>query len=237
MRQHFKGTIRLFRVFEIDVLLHWSWFVVALIQIQFSQLFDSVFWHVVTYLSLFGIVVLHEFGHALACRSVGGQADRIVLWPLGGIAFVRPPARPGALLWSIVAGPLVNVVLIPVTVMAYLLVSGGDLPTGDFAHQPDLHRMLFILCVINLSILVFNMLPIYPLDGGQILQALLWFVMGRGRSLRITTAIGLTAAVIGGAIALLSGELWLVLMATFIGWQSWNGYRVAGAMLQWEEHQ
>ena len=69
MRQHFNGTIRLFRVFEIDVLLHWSWFVVALIQVQFSQLFDNVFWHMATYLSLFGIVLLHEFGHALACRS------------------------------------------------------------------------------------------------------------------------------------------------------------------------
>src|SRR5213082_3368600 len=65
------------------------------------------------YVALFGIVLLHEFGHALACRQTGGYADRIVLWPLGGIAFVSPPRRPGAVLWSIVAGPLVNVLLFP----------------------------------------------------------------------------------------------------------------------------
>ena len=66
------------------------------------------------YLALFVIVLLHEFGHALACRQVGGQADQIVLWPLGGVAYVAPPPRPGATLWSIAAGPLVNVVLVPV---------------------------------------------------------------------------------------------------------------------------
>jgi Zn-dependent protease len=58
--------------------------------------------------------LFHEFGHALACRQVGGQADLIVLWPLGGVAYVSPPPRPGALLWRIAAGPLVNVLLVPV---------------------------------------------------------------------------------------------------------------------------
>ena len=65
-------------------------------------------------LALFLIVLIHEFGHQLACRSVGGQTHDIVLWPLGGVAYVSPPQRPGAQLWSIAAGPLVNVVLIPV---------------------------------------------------------------------------------------------------------------------------
>ena len=66
------------------------------------------------YLALFLIVLMHEFGHALACRQVGGTANRIVLWPLGGVAYVNPPQRPGATLWSIVAGPLVNVVFLPI---------------------------------------------------------------------------------------------------------------------------
>lgn len=72
-------------------------------------------WNIAEYLALFGIVLLHEFGHALACRQVGGKAERVVLWPLGGIALVQPPPRPGALLWSIAAGPLVNLVLVPLT--------------------------------------------------------------------------------------------------------------------------
>ena len=69
MANHRSGTFRLFRVFGIDVLLHWSWFLVALIQARFTDLFNGVYWHVATYLALFGIVLLHEFGHVLACRT------------------------------------------------------------------------------------------------------------------------------------------------------------------------
>ncbi len=221
----------MFRVFGIDVLLHWSWFLVALIQVRFTELFNGVYWHVATYLALFGIVLLHEFGHALACRSVGGQADTIVLWPLGGIAFVRPPARPGAVLWSIAAGPLVNVLLVPITLLAYYAVSYGAADGISFSQMSDVQRMMLAIFMINLGILFFNMLPVYPLDGGQILQSLLWFVMGRAKSLRVVTVIGLSAALVGGVIALSFGHLWLVLMAAFIGWQSWVGYRASAQML------
>jgi Zn-dependent protease len=98
-------AIRLFRIKGIDVYLHWSWFLVALFEIQARQgRYSSVVWNVFEYLALFVIVLLHEFGHALACRSVGGTADTIMLWPLGGVAYVNPPQRPGATLWSIAAG-------------------------------------------------------------------------------------------------------------------------------------
>src|SRR5262249_47670399 len=117
------GSLRLFRVAGIDVSVHWTWLVVAYFRIQWRAAdvppelsYSSPVWYLIEYLALFGIVLLHEFGHALACRSVGGVANRIVLWPLGGIAFVNPPPRPGALLWCIAAGPLVNVALVPLTV-------------------------------------------------------------------------------------------------------------------------
>jgi hypothetical protein len=91
-RQHF----RLFRVFGITVFLHWSWFLVAAYQLdQRSGRYSSLGWSVAEYLALFGIVLLHEFGHALACRQVGGTAEEIVLWPLGGVAYVAPPAASG----------------------------------------------------------------------------------------------------------------------------------------------
>src|SRR5277367_5949560 len=116
-----KGSIHLFQCLGIDVFLHYSWFVVALIQINYRrERYASYLWCVYEYLALFGIVLMHEFGHALACRSVGGQADRIMLWPLGGVAFVQPPSRPGATLWSIAAGPLVNVILAPILLSAWL---------------------------------------------------------------------------------------------------------------------
>src|SRR5208282_4294037 len=100
----------------------------------------------------FAIVLMHEFGHALACKSVGGQADRIVLWPLGGVAYVRPPMRPGAMLWSIVAGPLVNVLLLPVTIAFTWLP----------LQNPDLAHFVQMVAYINIGLLIFNILPIYP---------------------------------------------------------------------------
>ena len=104
-----SGCVRLAKVAGITLYLHWSWFLVAVVEINWRRAaYASLAWNAAEYLALFGIVLLHEFGHALACRQVGGQADRIVLWPLGGIAFVSPPPRPGAVLWSIAAGPLVT---------------------------------------------------------------------------------------------------------------------------------
>src|SRR5215469_9585140 len=112
-----QGTIHLFRVFGIDLYLHWSWFLVAAFEISDrASRYSAPQWYILEYLALFVIVMLHEYGHALACRQVGGKADRIVLWPLGGVAYVNPPARPGATLWSIAAGPLVNVALAPILV-------------------------------------------------------------------------------------------------------------------------
>src|SRR5437868_7718133 len=127
--------IKLFRLFGIQVYLHWTWFLIALYGFQVRrESYSSPIWPAVEYLSLFVIVLTHEFGHALACRSVGGQAERIMLWPLGGVAFVNPPPRPGALLWSIVAGPLVNVVLVPVTIAAYVLLPQLVGASSDLRH-------------------------------------------------------------------------------------------------------
>jgi Zn-dependent protease len=173
-----SGSMLLFRVAGISVFVHWSWLIVAYFEISYRSEFpryDSLIWFIVEYLALFGIVILHEFGHALACRQVGGKADYIVLWPLGGVAFVAPPPRPGAVLWSIAAGPLVNVALVPVTIGAYLMSRQAGWP-DDY---PNLARLIYYLTLINGMLLVFNLLPVYPLDGGQILQALLWFVIGQ----------------------------------------------------------
>src|SRR2546425_2345923 len=124
-----QGSFRLFRFAGIDVFLHWSWFVVAWWDITSrGRSYSSLKWNALEYLSLFAIVLMHEFGHALACRQVGGHADQIVLWPLGGVAYVDPPQRPGAMLWSIAAGPLVNVVLFPILMGAWLFAGSAGWP-------------------------------------------------------------------------------------------------------------
>jgi Zn-dependent protease len=215
------GGFRIARLFGVDVFVHWSWAVVALIEIKTRRnAYESQVFNVAEYLALFVIVLAHELGHALACRSVGGRADRIVLWPLGGIAYVQPPARPGALLWSIAAGPLVNLVLLLVT--APLVLALGVLPLSH-----DAHHFVVALCAINVVLFCFNMLPVYPLDGGQILQALLWFVVGRARSLLVVSVVGLVGAGAFFVVAVAQRSIWLCLIAIFAALRAFAGLRQA----------
>jgi Zn-dependent protease len=223
------GSIRLFRFRGIDVFLHWSWFVVAAYEIQTRKgSYSSVPWNVLEYLALFLIVMIHEFGHALACRQVGGRADRIVLWPLGGVAYVDPPPRPGATLWSIAAGPLVNVVLIPVLFLAVTVSQSVGMP----ATAPNLYTLLHTVFWINVGLLVFNILPIYPLDGGQILRSLLWFVLGRARSLMVATILGLIGVAGFIGLAVWRQDVWLGAIAVFMLMNCWGGLKHAQALLR-----
>ncbi len=227
-----QGSFRLFRFAGIDVFLHWSWFVVALIELRArSGQYGSPAWNVAEYLALFLIVMLHEFGHALACRQVGGTANEIVLWPLGGVAYVSPPQRPGPQLWSLAAGPLVNVVLVPILFGLYLLGRSQGLA----ATSPDALGLLRTVAIINVVLLGFNLLPVYPLDGGQILRSLLWFVLGRARSLMVATVIGfigvlLAVLVLWNAYANGKGSLWLGILTFFVAANCWRGFQQARAL-------
>ena len=222
-----QGSFHLFRFSGVDVFLHWSWFLVAIIEINGrAGRYSSFAWNVVEYLLLFLIVLLHEFGHALACRQVGGVANRIVLWPLGGVAFVNPPPRPGATLWSIAAGPLVNVVLVVVLAVINLLSRSF----GWADTWPDGYRLLRAVGLINLGLLVFNMLPIYPLDGGQILRSLLWFVLGRARSLMVATIVGFLGVAGFIGLALWVHSVWFGALAAFMLLNCWGGLRHAQAL-------
>ncbi|HEX4052737.1 MAG TPA: site-2 protease family protein [Tepidisphaeraceae bacterium] len=211
-----KG-FRLFKLFGITVYLHWSWFLVAVYELQQRKGAYHYFgWNVAELLALFAIITMHEFGHALACRSVGGKADRIVLWPLGGVAYVSPPMRPGAMLWSICAGPLVNVILLPVT-----------LPFFWLSPNSDLNIFLQTVAYINAGLLIFNILPIYPLDGGKILWSLLWFPLGMGRALMTASVIGIAGAIGLGVLAAVTSSYWLGLLAAFAVYQAWIGLNTA----------
>lgn len=222
-----QRAVRLFRFFGIEVFLHWSWFVVAIFEINGrNRSYTSFGWNVAEYLALFAIVLMHEFGHALACRQVGGNANRIVLWPLGGVAYVDPPPRPGATLWSIAAGPLVNVALLPIL---YALAHESRI-LGWGQTMPNLNALLRAIWWIDVSLLVFNMLPIYPLDGGQILRALLWFPLGRARSLMGATVLGFfgIAGFFGLAVWLKSE--WLAVLGVFMLLNCWGGLQHARAL-------
>lgn len=227
-----QGSFRIFRINGIDVYLNWTWFLVAVFEIQARRgSYTSVLWNVLEYLALFAIVLTHEFGHALACRSVGGTANTIMLWPLGGVAYVDPPQRPGATLWSIAAGPLVNVALLP--------VFGGLFQFARMNHwqysSPDLYRFSAAVLWTDVVLLVFNILPIYPLDGGQILRSLLWFPLGRARSLMIASVLGFFGVAGLCLLAYKTESAWTFLIAAYAGLNCWNGFKQAQALRSLEK--
>jgi Zn-dependent protease len=224
-----QGSIRLFRFAGIDLFLHWSWFLVAAYEIQSRNgRYSSLAYTVAEYLALFLIVMLHEFGHALACRQVGGRANRIVLWPLGGVAYVDPPPRPGATLWSIAAGPLVNVALLPFLGAAFFLSRW----LGWAVSMPDLYTLVKWILIIDVGLLAFNLLPIYPLDGGQIFRSLLWFVMGRARSLMVATIFGFLGVAGFIVLAFWIHSVWYGAIAVFMLMNCWGGLKHARALLR-----
>ena len=222
-----KGAFKIFSLAGIGVYIHWSWFLVAFYSIQYrTHTYSSMVWNAAEYFSLFLIVLTHEFGHQLACRSVGGKTHDIVLWPLGGVAYVSPPERPGAQLWSIAAGPLVNVILVPI--LSALVSISSHLEWYDT--NQNAYDLIHNIWWINIGLLIFNMMPVYPLDGGQILRSLLWFPFGRANSLLVASIIGFIG--VGGLIlvALYFQSVWLGVMAAFILMNCWGGLRQARAL-------
>ncbi len=164
----FKGiTVRLHWVLLAWWLLSYTMFVEADLGSGSSTLFA---WALSTFLS-FSIILLHEFGHCFAARYVGGQAHDVLLWPLGGLAMINVPSRPRAHFIATAGGPAVNVVIAIIAFPLFRLLEAG---------RPELLGNLFywavkwVLIEWNLILLVFNLLPIYPMDGGRIFHALAW---------------------------------------------------------------
>jgi len=215
----------LFHFAGVDVYLHWSWFLFAAFEISSrAKAYSSIAWNVLEYLSLFFIVLLHEYGHALVCRQVGGTANEIMLWPLGGMAYVSPPQRPGATLWSSAAGPLVNVQLLLVFTPVGVII---DRSFKLAKTAPNIHSFFLALIGMNGLLLAFNLLPIYPLDGGQIIRSLLWYVIGRARSLMVVVAIGFACVAGLLCLAVLKRSLWIGIIALFILSSCWGGLQQA----------
>ena len=161
---------------------------------------------------LFGIVLLHEFGHCFSARWVGGEADEILMHPLGGLAFAHPPRRPWPTFLTVAGGPAVNIILCAICAVI-LYASFGYVPwTPLRLHSISEYRNfaqwgMYPLLVYQLSwqIFAFNVfVPVFPLDGGQMLQTALWKWIGYYRSMVVSTTIGIA----GGAIAGLLGIMW-----------------------------
>lgn len=164
-------------------------------------------------LALFGSVLLHEFGHALTAKMYGIGTLDITLLPVGGMSRMeRMPEEPKQELAVALAGPAVNIV-IAVTLLVFLTATDTWVSLDKLAlpHGSFLERVL----LANVSLLFFNLLPAFPMDGGRALRALLAFRMSYGQATRLAAAIGQVFAVIFGLIGLLVNPL-LVLIAVFV---------------------
>jgi Zn-dependent protease len=137
------------------------------------------------------------------------------------VAFIKPPPRAGAYLWSIAAGPLVNAALFPVFVMFAFAAVQWHWRTV----APDLFQFVFSVAFINGFLLFFNLIPVYPLDGGQIVRGLLWLKLGPIRSLKIASVIGFIGAGLFAIWAISAHSIWLGILAFFIFGQAQVGWR------------
>lgn len=183
----------------------------------------DLLWTLQYFAILFGSVLLHEFGHCAGCRSVGGKAEDILLWPLGGLARVSPPHTPWANFVTVACGPLVNVVLAAGAYLALAIWQGTDIPVGFNPFSPWINfsfgpwvKLVSLCFIINYYLLLFNLaLAFYPFDGGRLIQVAMWYRMGYGKSMYWAARIGMFIAIGVAVIAFLSSQRMLVFIAIF----------------------
>jgi len=230
-------SIQLMRVFGIRIGASPSWFVVLFLFIYLaSDYFRDVLGGSVTEAYLVAVaavflffvsLVMHELGHALVARREGIDIAGIDLWLFGGVAKMsRDTTSPGAEFKIAVAGPVVTLVVVAVCVGLSLLVQSGSAfdvarLAGDAEASPTL-ALLGMLASINAMLLVFNLIPAFPLDGGRIARSIVWRVTGdRNRATRVAGRIGEAFAylLIGIGIFLAArGSLFNGLWLAVIGW-------------------
>ena len=246
-------SFRIGRLFDIDIRVHIVFVLCAVILVameiprsdsEFSLPMGQVLIHALgTYALLFVIVLLHEFGHCFGARYTGGEADEILLWPLGGLAFVKPPHRARAHMITTVAGPMVNLVLCLICAVVLVLWLGtiGAVPWNPihpfWPASGSVHPTMAQVWVLrffglNYFLFLFNLLPIFPLDGGRVVQAWLWPKKGYYASMLIATGTGMVGAILLGLFALFLERQWLLLMIAVFGyitcWQTRRMLREQG---------
>lgn len=164
-------------------------------------------------LALFACVLLHEFGHILMARRFGVRTPDVILLPIGGVARLeRIPEEPRQELLIALAGPAVTLA-IAVILYAVLRLGGSAAPVGELTEQQP---FLAQLVTINIYLLLFNLIPAFPMDGGRVLRAILASRLGMVRGTRIAASLGQSLAVVGGLYGLTRSQPLLVLVAFFV---------------------
>jgi Zn-dependent protease len=234
------SSIQLVRLFGIRIGVSTSWFFVLFLFIWLlSERFqaeligtdtEAYLLAVAAALLFFASVVLHELGHAVAARSCGIQVTGIDLWFFGGMAKMSRDSRtPLEELWVAIAGPLVTVAIVAACVGLGVALAGDAFVDAALlaprASESAATVLLAFLASINVALLIFNLIPAFPLDGGRIARAVAWKALGdRTRATRFSGRAGVGFAYLLGGFGLflvLRGEvfngIWLAVLALFLG--------------------
>jgi Zn-dependent protease len=240
-----EGSFQIGRLFGINVRVH----VLFVIWIAFQMLNAGAGWRdeLLFLALLFGIVLVHEFGHCFGARAVGGYAQNILMWPLGGLAYAHAPMRPWPQFVTVACGPLVNVIFCLVSALVLFAGSGGNFipPLLPWSREPLLvqpfiqpawFEYALVFYIVNLWLLGFNLMPIYPLDGGQLLHTILWPFLG----LRQATITACYVGLMGCGLFVFqwaTGERgsMLLFIALFGGFTCWQQLQAARAGLLQED--
>jgi Zn-dependent protease len=224
-----RWTLRLGAYRGIDVYLHATFLLLlGFLAVSFwlaSGSWPSVFAGIGFFLLLFLCVLLHEFGHALTAARYGIKTRDIVLYPIGGVARLeRMPDEPRQELVVALAGPAVNVV-IAAALVAWLYLAGSLAPLAnmDWTRGPLLERLV----VVNIFLVLFNLIPAFPMDGGRVLRALLAMRLEYTRATQIAAGIGQALALVFGLVGLFWNPF-LIFIAFFV----WIGAAQEASMVQ-----
>ena len=219
----------LFRLFDIDVRVHWS-FLLILAWGAFiysagpaGPLMGAIY-GILIILLLFLCVTLHEFGHALVAQHFGVNVPHITLLPIGGVASLeRMPDQPLHEFLIAIAGPLVNFVI--ALIVFPLLLLTGNLPTLTLSNAatilsgsqtPTVATLLLFLFYANLALGIFNLLPAFPMDGGRVLRAVLAFGISYVDATRIAVFVGRIMAVLFALWGIINRDIFFLLIAFFV---------------------
>ena len=197
-------SIRLFKLAGIPVYIHWTFFIlIGYVIIQGLYQSDSslqLLFEVLVLLSVFACVTMHEYGHALTAKRYGIITQDIILSPIGGVARLNGlPEKPKQELLVAIAGPLVNVVIVLLILAIVFIFYPGESFNPNFVSITKsnfLENYLFVIQYINISLVLFNMVPAFPMDGGRILRSLLAMKFGRVKATRVAAFVGQGIAVI-----------------------------------------